>query len=59
MAISFNTIPNDQRVPLFYAEVDNSQANSATGSLLRLLVGQVNDDADAPEIGKLTLVPSL
>ncbi len=59
MAVSFNSIPNDLRVPLFYAEVDNSQANSATGSLLRLIVGQVNDDADAPEIGKLTLVPSL
>lgn len=59
MTVSFNSIPSDLRVPLFYAEVDNSQANSATGSLLRLIVGQVNDDADAPEIGKLTLVPSL
>lgn len=59
MAVSFNSIPSDLRVPLFYAEVDNSQANSASGNLLRLLVGQVNDDADAPEIGKLTLVSDL
>ncbi|MDQ2487462.1 phage tail sheath subtilisin-like domain-containing protein [Pseudomonas putida] len=59
MAVSFNSIPSDLRVPLFYAEVDNSQANSATGSLLRLIVGQVNDDAVAPEIGKLTLVSDL
>lgn len=59
MAVSFNSIPSDLRVPLFYAEVDNSQANSASGNLLRLLVGQVNDDAAAPEIGKLTLVSDL
>ncbi|MCO7594271.1 MULTISPECIES: phage tail sheath subtilisin-like domain-containing protein [Pseudomonas] len=59
MAVSFNSIPSDIRVPLFYAEVDNSQANSAVGSLQRLIVGQVNDDAEADEIGKLTLVSSL
>lgn len=59
MAVSFNSIPSDLKVPLFYAEVDNSQANSATSAMPRLIVGQVNDDAVAPEIGKLTLVPSL
>jgi len=59
MSVSFNSIPSDLKVPLFYAEVDNSQANTATSAMPRLIVGQVNDDAVAPEIGKLTLVPSL
>ncbi|MGA3798380.1 phage tail sheath subtilisin-like domain-containing protein [Pseudomonas fluorescens] len=59
MAISFNTIPSDLRVPLFYAEVDNSQANSGGSSMPRLIVAQVNDDATASEIGQLTLVSSL
>lgn len=59
MAVSFNSIPSDLKVPLFYAEVDNSQANTATSAMPRLIVGQVNDDAVATEIGKLTLVPSL
>ena len=59
MSISFNSIPSDLRVPLFYAEVDNSQANSAASSMPRLLVAQVNDDATAAEIGQLTLVSSL
>lgn len=59
MAISFNNIPSDLRVPLFYAEVDNSQANSGGSSMARLIVAQVNDDATASEIGQLTLVSSL
>jgi len=59
MPVNFNSIPSDLKVPLFYAEVDNSQANSATSAMPRLIVGQVNDDSVAPEIGKLTLVPSL
>ncbi|MEH6412820.1 phage tail sheath subtilisin-like domain-containing protein [Pseudomonas sp. CGJS7] len=59
MSVSFNSIPSDLKVPLFYAEVDNSQANTATSAMPRLIVGQVNDDAVATEIGKLTLVPSL
>lgn len=59
MTVSFGSIPSDLKVPLFYAEVDNSQANSATSAMPRLIVGQVNDDALASEIGKLTLVSSL
>ncbi|AIR90585.1 phage tail sheath subtilisin-like domain-containing protein [Pseudomonas cremoricolorata] len=58
MSVSFNTIPSDLRVPLFYTEMDNSQANTASSPLVRLILGQVNDDATAPEIGKLTLVSS-
>ncbi|MGO0628719.1 phage tail sheath subtilisin-like domain-containing protein [Pseudomonas sp. SAR267] len=56
MSVSFSNIPSDIRVPLFYAEVDNSMANSGASSLRRLIIGQVNDDADGPEIGQLTLV---
>ena len=56
MSVSFSNIPSDIRVPLFYAEVDNSMANSGASSLRRLLIGQVNDDADGAEIGRLTLV---
>lgn len=59
MSVGFSNIPSDIRVPLFYAEMDNSMANSGTTTLRRLLVGQVNDLATAPEIGKLTLVSSL
>jgi len=40
MAVSFNTIPANVRVPLFYAEVDNSMANTATTSYKSLLIGQ-------------------
>jgi len=57
--MNFNNIPSDIRVPLFYAEVDNSQANSATSTMPRLIVAQVNDDSTAEEVGKLTLVSSL
>ena len=59
MPVNFNSIPSDLRVPLFYAEVDNSQANSGGSRMPRLIVAQVNDDATAAEIGQLTLVSSL
>lgn len=39
MAVSFNYVPSDIRVPLFYAELDNSMANTATGEYATLLVG--------------------
>lgn len=41
MAISFSNIPSGIRVPLFYAEVDNSQANTGSNELKALLVGQM------------------
>ncbi|QBY56151.1 phage tail sheath subtilisin-like domain-containing protein [Cupriavidus oxalaticus] len=44
-AVSFNNIPNDIRVPLFYAEIDNSQAGGGGAALRRLLIGQMSDDA--------------
>lgn len=40
MAIGFANIPADLRVPLFYAEFDNSQANNGLASKRALLVGQ-------------------
>ncbi|MCD5980513.1 phage tail sheath subtilisin-like domain-containing protein [Pseudomonas quasicaspiana] len=56
MSVSFSNIPSDIRVPLFYAEMDNSMANTATSTLRRLIVGQVNDDATDEDIGRLVLV---
>ncbi|NWB74240.1 phage tail sheath subtilisin-like domain-containing protein [Pseudomonas sp. G5001] len=58
MAIGFSHIPADIRVPLFYAEMDNSAANSASSALRRLIVAQVNDNVTSPEIGSLVLVSS-
>ena len=59
MAIGFSNIPADIRVPLFYAEMDNSAANSASSSMRRLIVAQVNDNIAPSEVGKLVLVSSV
>lgn len=40
MAVSFNNTPSNLKVPLFYAEVDNSQAGYFTQNLRTLLIGQ-------------------
>lgn len=40
MAVSFNYIPANVRVPLFYAELDNSQASYFTQNKRALLIGQ-------------------
>lgn len=40
MTIGFNNIPASVRVPLFYAEMDASQANRATVAKRTLLLGQ-------------------
>lgn len=56
MPVSFSSIPSDLRVPLFYAEVDNSMANSGATTMRRLIVGQVNDTAEHEEHGRLVLV---
>lgn len=37
--VSFNNVPADMRVPLFYAEMDNSAANSASETLRALVLG--------------------
>lgn len=41
MTIGFNTIPASLRVPLFYAEMDASQANQGTFAKRTLLLGQM------------------
>jgi len=41
--IPFANVPNEVRVPLFFAEVDNSQANSATAIQRALIIGQKSD----------------
>lgn len=40
MPVSFNNIPANIRVPLFYAEVDNAHANQFTQTNRALLIGQ-------------------
>lgn len=57
MAITFNTIPNNIRVPLWYAEMDNSKANKFTSNLRALVIGQkTTGTATASE---LTLIDSV
>lgn len=41
MSVSFSNIPSGIRVPLFYAELDNSMANTARSTLKTLLIGQM------------------
>ncbi len=48
MTISFSNIPSKLRTPLFYAEMDNSQANSATATQLTLIIGQQLSTATQP-----------
>ena len=40
MTVSFNYIPANVRVPLFYAEMDNTQAGYFTQNKRSLLIGQ-------------------
>ena len=52
MPISFNTIPSTLRVPLFYAEMDNSKAGTFSATYRALLCGQISNtlytDVDKP-----------
>ncbi|PCJ68203.1 MAG: phage tail protein [Rhodobiaceae bacterium] len=41
MTVSFNTIPDDIRIPLFWAEIDASQNRTVFGSQKALIVGQL------------------
>lgn len=47
MTIPFKQVPSNIRVPLFYAEVDNSRANTATLNQRALIIGQVTAAAIA------------
>jgi phage tail sheath gpL-like len=49
MSISFKNIPQNLRVPLFFAEIDNSQANSGQLPQRCLIIGQMtNSGTDVP-----------
>lgn len=41
MTLPFKNVPANIRVPLFYAEVDNSRANTALASQRALIIGQI------------------
>ena len=47
MSVSFNTIPCGIRVPLFYAEMDNSAAAMPTTQTASLLIGQMLEGGKA------------
>ncbi len=47
MTIPFNTVPSNLRVPLFYAEVDNSRANSGAQTQRTLIIGQITASGNA------------
>ena len=57
MTISFNTIPSNTLVPLFYAEMDNLAANTAQDSGASLLIGHANNGAEIVA-NSLVLMPS-
>lgn len=59
MPVPFNNIPQDVRVPLFYAEMDNSQANGAgTGVRRALLIGQ-KLTAGSAAVNQAYIVPTV
>lgn len=47
MTIAFNNIPQNLRVPLFFAEVDNSQANTGQQTQNTLIIGQITSEGAA------------
>ncbi|HDL7425378.1 TPA: phage tail sheath subtilisin-like domain-containing protein [Yersinia enterocolitica] len=55
--ISFNNIPNDLRVPLFFAEMDNSAANTAQDSGPSLIIAHALEDSSI-EKNALVIMPS-
>lgn len=57
MSVSFPTIPSDLRVPLFWAEMDNSEANTTQDSGPSLLIGFASADSSIVK-NKLTIMPS-
>lgn len=59
MTVSFNTIPpSGVLVPLFYAEMDNSQANTAQSVQPTVIFGHALPNSDMP-VNELTLVSSV
>lgn len=59
MTVSFNTIPSSGiLVSLFYAEMDNSQANTATATQPTVIFGYAQNGSTMP-LNQLTLVSSV
>ncbi|PWC74057.1 phage tail sheath subtilisin-like domain-containing protein [Azospirillum sp. TSH64] len=56
--VAFKQIPQNLRVPLFYAEVDNSRANSSSQTMRTLIVGQITGSGTATA-GAPVICPSL
>jgi phage tail sheath gpL-like len=48
MSVQFKNIPANLRVPLFYAELDNSQANTNQQTQRTLIIGQITSAGLAP-----------
>lgn len=57
MTIGFNTIPSDTLVPLFFAEMDNSQANTSSDSGASLIIAMANTGSSITR-NKLVIMPS-
>ncbi|MEM6050527.1 phage tail sheath subtilisin-like domain-containing protein [Erwinia sp. P7711] len=57
MSVSFPTIPSNLRVPLFWAEMDNSEANTTQDSGPTLLAGFAASGSTIPK-NQLTIMPS-
>ncbi|MGZ3272378.1 MAG: phage tail sheath subtilisin-like domain-containing protein [Caulobacteraceae bacterium] len=45
--VTFRQIPQNLRIPIFYAEVDGSRANTAAASQRALVIGQITGSGDA------------
>ncbi len=58
MAISFNSMRSDSRVPLYYAEMDISAANTARESGASLLIRHPSND-ESIAVNSLVLVSSV
>lgn len=57
--VPFNNIPANLRVPLFFAEVDNSQANSGQQTQRALIIGQITSTGVAtPNVPIISQGPS-
>ncbi|MBB5414107.1 phage tail sheath subtilisin-like domain-containing protein [Paraburkholderia atlantica] len=56
MTIAFKNIPSNLRVPLFYAELDNSKANTGATTQRALIIGQMTASgtgtANTPQISQ-------
>lgn len=57
MSVSFPNIPSNLRVPLFWAEMDNSEANTTQSSGPSLLIGFAATGSTIPK-NQLTIMPS-